>query len=123
MQGRRAARFLAASLVVGVFHAVPIARADPLGDRIAEALCYPPSAERLTIGDNDRHRLLSAPPVSGGYRDVQGPEARAWFEVLPDGTARCRTPANSALTLYFCATVTLRDGTLHRQSNRLCKLP
>lgn len=119
MQGRCAAL----SLAVGVFAAAGGAGADPLGDRIAENLCFPPSASRLALETADRRRLLSDPPVQGDYRDIQGSEARSWFEVLPDGTARCRTPANSAMTLYFCARVTLEADHLARDRKRLCKLP
>ncbi|WPZ32840.1 hypothetical protein T8K17_16525 [Thalassobaculum sp. OXR-137] len=123
MQGRSAALFLAASLAAGVFHPGSAARAEPLGDRIAEALCYPPSAETLDLTAGDRKRLLSAPPLEGAYRDIQGSEARAWFEVLPDGSARCRTPANSTMTVYFCAAVSLDETGLRRARRRLCKSP
>ena len=98
------------------------AGADPLGDRIAEYLCYPPSAERLAISGEERRRLRADPPVTGGYRDIQGSDARAWFEIRQDGTARCRKPANSALTVHFCAEVTIRDGNLVRNRLRLCEL-
>ncbi|MFX4222063.1 MAG: hypothetical protein ACMVO3_14410 [Thalassobaculum sp.] len=94
-----------------------------LGNRIAEFLCYPPSAERLAIDPAERDRLTSAPPISGAYRDIQGSEARAWFEILPDGSARCRVPANSAMSLYFCGSVTIRDGALVRDTMKLCELP
>lgn len=127
MQGRRAAAaaLLASALALGT--ATATARADPqadqIGDRVAEYLCYPPSAERLAIGPEERDRLLSAPPVSGFYRDIQGSQARAWFEVLPDGSARCRVPATSTMTLYFCGTVTVGDGFLKRDTMKLCELP
>lgn len=127
MQGRRAAgaALLASALTIGT--ATATVRADPqadrIGDRVAEHLCYPPSAERLAIGAEERDRLLSAPPVSGFYRDIQGSQARAWFEVLPDGSARCRVPATSAMTLFFCGTVTLVDGGLVRDEMRLCARP
>ncbi len=123
MQGRKAAISAALSLAAGLFCAAGSASADPLGDRIAESLCYPPSAERMALAPEDRARLLAAPPVTGDYRDIQGSEARAWFEVLPDGTARCRTPANSAMTVTFCAAVTLEADALRRAERRLCKFP
>jgi hypothetical protein len=94
--------------------------AEPLGDRIAEALCYPPSARRLEVSGAERARLLSAPPLTGAYRDIQGSEARAWFEVLENGTARCRRPANSAMTVWFCAEVTLDGDALVRDRIQLC---
>lgn len=99
------------------------AAAEPLGDRIAEFLCYPPSAERLEITTAERRRLLSHPPVIGDYRDIQGSDSRAWFEVLQNGTARCRTPATSALTLYFCAEVAIDGDNLVRRERRLCSSP
>lgn len=117
MQGRKAA----ISLAIGLFCVPGAAIADRLGDRIAEFLCYPPSAGRMAIDAAERRRLLSAPPVTGDYRDIQGSEARAWFEVMPDGGARCRTPANSAMTLYFCAVVALEADTLYRAERRLCR--
>jgi hypothetical protein len=96
--------------------------ADPLGNRIAEMLCYPPSAKTMAISDAERDRLYSAPPVSGGYRDIQGSDARAWFEVLDDGTARCRTPATGDLSLFLCSPVTVDRGMLRRGTNRLCQI-
>ncbi|MDF1793393.1 MAG: hypothetical protein P1U88_15875 [Thalassobaculaceae bacterium] len=113
---------VAGLLAVGLLAVVP-ARADPLGDRIAEYLCFPPSAERLAIDAREGARLLSQPPVTGDYRDIQGSEARAWFEVLKDGSARCRTPATSNMTLWFCAEVTLDGAILLRNRMRLCDLP
>ena len=122
MQGRRAAIYQAAALAAGLFAAAGAAVADPLGDRIAETLCYPPSAVTMPVTGTERDALLSPPPVAGDYRDIQGSEARAWFEILPDGTAQCRTPANSAMTLFFCASVTLDDGrVLKRGTRRLCR--
>ncbi|MCR9070331.1 MAG: hypothetical protein NXI18_01300 [Alphaproteobacteria bacterium] len=97
--------------------------ASQLGNRIAEYLCFPPSAERLAIHPAEHDRLLSAPPVFGSYRDIQGSEARAWFEIMPDGSARCRVPANSAMTLYFCGFVSVEDGYIVRDQMILCQLP
>jgi len=68
-------------------------------------------------------RLLSPPPLTGDYRDIQGSDARAWFEVTDDGGARCRTPATTTLTLFFCAAVTLDGDQLVRKRVRLCELP
>lgn len=123
MQERRAPISRAVSLALGLCCAAGSATAEPLGDRIAEFLCYPASVERLALDRAERDRLLAAPPVSGDYRDIQGSEARAWFNVLDDGTARCRTPANSAMTLYFCAPVALEGDHLRKTTPRLCKLP
>lgn len=57
--------------------------------------------------------------MAGSYRDIQGVDARAWFEKSADG-AVCRTPANTGLTLYFCAAVTQADDSLIKARPRLC---
>lgn len=132
MQGRKAtaAVLLATALTAGLPTSATSADdrpgdalGDRLGDRIAEYLCYPPSAERLAIGPGERVRLLSAPPVSGFYRDIQGSDARAWFEFLSDGSARCRVPATTTMRLFFCGSVTIGDGSLFRDTMILCELP
>lgn len=123
MQGRRAAFSAGLLLAVGLISTASSAGADPLGDRIAETLCYPPSAARIPLSADERRRLRAAPPVTGDYRDIQGSEARAWFEVLADGSARCRTPANSAMTVFFCAPVSLEADALRRGERRLCTFP
>lgn len=57
--------------------------------------------------------------MTGSHRDIQGPDARAWF-VKSAGGAVCRTPADTALTLFFCAAVSHADDTLTKARPRLC---
>ncbi|MEQ8817713.1 MAG: hypothetical protein RLO51_15540 [Thalassobaculum sp.] len=95
------------------------ARAGELGDRIAETLCYPPSATRLALSDDDGASYRQSDRLSGDYRDIQGADARAWFEKSPGG-AVCRTPADSGLTLFFCAAVSHAGGVLTKDRARLC---
>lgn len=119
-QGQSTVARAALYLALGALAAPGIAKGDPIGDRIAEELCYPPSAERLSILPEERKRLLSSPPITGDYRDIQGSDARAWFTVRADGTAVCRTPATTDLSLFFCAPVTLGPRALIRGPARLC---
>ena len=95
------------------------ARAGGLGDRIAEALCYPPSAVRIALSGDDEATYRRADRLAGRYRDIQGADARAWFEKSPRG-AVCRTPADSGPTLFFCAAVSHTGGVLTKDRARLC---
>lgn len=95
------------------------ARADELGDRIAEALCYPPSARHLALTQEEEAAYRRSDRLAGDYRDIQGADARAWFAKAP-GSAECRTPADGRLTLFFCASVTQSDDLLSREPRRLC---
>lgn len=97
----------------------PPAGAGELGDRIAEQLCYPPSARTMQLRDADLTLYRTTGRLDGDYRDIQGAEARAWFAKTPDG-ALCQTPAGSDLTLYFCAEVERSGAWLHRHPRRLC---
>lgn len=90
-----------------------------LADRITEHLCYPESATAMTLGARDSTAYRQAKTLTGIYRDIQGSDARAWFEKTPNG-AVCRTPATSDLSLYFCAEVTHADVVLKRHPRRLC---
>lgn len=94
-------------------------RASELGDRIAERLCYPQSVRTLRLDAGDTVAYRASDRIAGDYRDIQGAEARAWFEKTPEG-AVCRTPATSTLSLFFCAAVTDDDGTLRKGERRLC---
>ncbi|NQW09671.1 MAG: hypothetical protein HQ481_07310 [Alphaproteobacteria bacterium] len=92
---------------------------DSLVSRITERLCYPPSAETMTLSSEEIAIYARSGRLTGAYRDIQGSDARAWFEKSTAG-ALCRTPATGDMALFFCATVT-RDGlVLVRGPRRLC---
>ena len=96
------------------------AGSSELADRIAEALCYPPSAREMRLepaADADYRRTAR---MAGAYRDIQGADARAWFRKSGDA-AVCRSPADSAMTLYFCAPVSHAPGLLTKARPRLCE--
>jgi len=106
--------------VAALLPAAVSAGTPDLADRIAETLCYPPSASEMRLDpatDADYRRTTR---MAGAYRDIQGADARAWFRKTRDG-AICRTPANGALTLYFCSAVSHGAGRLTKDRPRLCE--
>lgn len=111
---------LALVCVLALFLSIGAARAgEPLANRITERLCYPLSAKAMTLTAREITAYISAQNLAGYYRDIQGSDARAWFEKSSAG-AVCRTPATSDLTLFFCAEVNRDGATLSRQPRRLC---
>lgn len=95
------------------------ARSNELGDRIAESLCHRQSAVDMPLSAADAAAYRGTDRFNGGYRDTEGPDARAWFAKRP-ADAVCRRPADWQLTLFFCAAVSLRDGVLSKAPERLC---
>lgn len=93
--------------------------ASVLADRIAEALCYPSSTRALQLDEDEAATYRRSSRMAGSYRDIQGPDARAWFVKSADG-AVCRTAADTGLTLFFCAAVSHADGSLTKARPRLC---
>ncbi len=91
-----------------------------LADRIAEALCYPPSVREMRLDPATDADYRRSARMAGAYRDIQGADARAWFRKTGDA-AVCRTPANGDLTLFFCAAVSHGAGRLAKDRPRLCK--
>lgn len=91
-----------------------------LADRIAETLCFPPSTREMRLDRGTAATYRGAVRLEGLYRDIQGPENRAWFEKTEAG-AVCRTPADTGLTLFFCADVVLSAGKLVKRPARLCR--
>ena len=110
-----------AAAVLGLSEPAGATAADAavLADRIAESLCYPPSVRALPLGRDEAEAYRRTDRMAGSYRDIQGADARAWFEKTSGG-AVCRTPADTGLTLFFCAAVAQADGRLTKARPRLC---
>ncbi len=106
--------------VFAIAAAAPAVAADPLGNRLAELLCYPESASHLNLTPDQLRRLTSPAPVNGWYRDIQGSDARAWF-TSENGEGQCRVPATSALDVFFCADVTVTENSAIRSRRYLCR--
>jgi hypothetical protein len=90
-----------------------------LGDRIAERLCYPDSAEKLDLSTEEAAQYASSFGMSGAYRDIQGAEGRADF-TKKGPIAECRWWASVSQELFYCAKVSLRGAVLTKGRARLC---
>ena len=95
------------------------AQDQPLGDRIAELLCYPDAAETMALSAEDTAAYTGSFTLSGGYRDIQGAEGRADF-TKKGPIAECRWWASVSQELFYCAKVSIRDTVLTKGRARLC---
>ena len=110
---------LGASVLVGMSSRPAPAAELPLGDRIAEQLCYPDTAEKLELNVQDAAEYASSFTMTGAYRDIQGAEGRADF-TKTGPIAECRSYASPTQELFYCAKVSLRDDVLTKGRARLC---
>lgn len=96
-----------------------LAAEPPLGDRIAEQLCFPDATAKLELSAQDAAEYASSFTMTGAYRDVQGAEGRADF-TKTGPIAECRSYASASQELFYCAKVSLRDTVLTKGQARLC---
>jgi hypothetical protein len=110
---------LAASVFVGLSSRPAQAAEPPLGDRIAEQLCYPDATEELELSAQDASEYASSFAMTGAYRDIQGAEGRADF-TKNGPVAECRSYASPTQELFYCAKVSMRGNILTKGRARLC---
>lgn len=108
--------------VLGLLLATPLRATgpeDPLAARIAETLCYPGRVTRLALTDEELATYRDSFTLSGGYRDIQGADARADF-TKRGPVAECRRAASEIRPLFYCAKVSLSGNALVKGRARLC---